>query len=71
MAFTKIMFDLCELQPTEILLPNLILPTRSDEKFNILYRKLQQKSRLKDHHQSIYIAYQLGKFLEEEIILRT
>jgi hypothetical protein len=71
MAFTKIMFDLCELQPTEISLPNLILPTRSDEKFNTLYRKLQQKSRLKDHHQSIYIAYQLGKFLEEETILRT
>jgi cell envelope opacity-associated protein A len=26
---------------------------------------------LKDHHQLIYIAYQLGKVLEEEIILRT
>ena len=71
MALTKIMFDLCESEPSEISLPNLILPIGKDEKFNTLYRKLQQKSRLKDHYQSIYIAYQLGKFLEEEIILRT
>ena len=55
----------------EISLSNLILATKNNEKFNILYRKLHQKSQLKDHHQSIYIAYQLGKFLEEEIILRT
>ena len=26
---------------------------------------------MKDHHQSIYLAYQLEKFLEEEIIVRT
>jgi hypothetical protein len=51
------MFDLCELEPLDISLPNLILPIKNDEKFNILYRKLQQKSRLKDHHQSIYLAY--------------
>jgi hypothetical protein len=71
MDLPKIIFDLCILEPSEISLPNLILPTKKDEKFNILYRKLQQKSRLKDHHQSIYIAYLLGKFLEEEIVLRT
>ena len=44
MDLTKIMFDLCELEPVEISLPNLILPIRNDEKFNTLYRKLQQKS---------------------------
>ena len=65
------MFDLYELELADISLLNLILPIKNDEKFNILYRKLQQKSRLKDHHQSIYLAYQLEKFLEEEIIICT
>ena len=71
MDLTKIIFDLYKLEPADILFLNLILPIKNDEKFNTLYRKLQQKSRLKDHHQSIYLAYQLGKFLEEEIIVRT
>src|SRR5580704_15368205 len=71
MDLTKIMFNLYKVEPLDISLSNLLLLTKNDKKFNILYRKLQQKSQLKDHHQSIYLAYQLGKFLEEEIIVRT
>ena len=44
MELTKIMFDLCEIEPADISLPNLMPPTKNDEKFNTLYRKLQQKS---------------------------
>jgi hypothetical protein len=73
MDLLDITADLCEIEPAEVTIPTL--PYHDDmseqEKFSILYRRLQQKSRLKDHRKALFLAYHLGKFLEDDIISRT
>ena len=73
MDLVSIYEDLLEIEPIEIILPEVILPLNLNpsQKFERLYQKVQHAARFKNHHQTLYLAYTLGKYIEEETLSRS
>src|SRR5436309_8760804 len=64
--------DIMEVELVEVNLPPFVFNMDDEEEkiFSQLYRALQSNARMKNRIQSLYLAYQMGYFLEEKVLSR-
>ena len=64
--------DIMEVEPVEVNLSPFVFNMDDEEEkiFSQLYRALQSNARMKNRIQSLYLAYQMGYFLEEKVLSR-
>ena len=72
MDLFQIYTDLLNFEPVNINLPDVSGEDIEDiqQRFQHLYHQLQRATRLKNHHQALYLAYYLGKLIERDVLSR-